>query len=306
MITRIFLTAFTISLFLSCGNKQDESNWVTAGLSMELDAENRQLSPDFNSYWYGGKAELTSFQLQQERYGELHEGTAVQVFVTEDFNPAKQVKADTYNEANIPVLKLNMTKKFLTGVYPYSIMTSTFSPVKYDGHTLKVSASVQDWCGQVYSQLNNREQFEIVSHSYFESEADQKLAIDKTWLEDEIWGLIRLNPGELPVGELSMIPSFESIRLRHQEIKARPAFASMVQRDSLSVYTVKYSDMERELAIYFNTKFPFEIEKWEEVNGGRSSGLKTVATRIARQRLAYWSRHNNSDRVLRDSLGLSR
>ncbi len=41
-------------------------------------------SQDFNDYWYDGKAEITSYKLEQARYGELHEGYVVLVFVTED------------------------------------------------------------------------------------------------------------------------------------------------------------------------------------------------------------------------------
>ena len=60
--------------------------------------------PKFSEYWYAGKAEITSYKLTQNRYGELHQGTAVNIFVTEDFLPEKQVKADNQNKKNIPVL----------------------------------------------------------------------------------------------------------------------------------------------------------------------------------------------------------
>ncbi|MDP1340568.1 hypothetical protein, partial [Klebsiella variicola] len=83
------------------------------------------------------------------------------------------VKADQPSETNIPVLKLNKTKNFITGIYPYSIMSSVFFPLEEISHALKISTSVQEWCGHTYTQLNNRNKFEIKSHSYFEGEADQ-------------------------------------------------------------------------------------------------------------------------------------
>lgn len=267
----------------------------------------RNLTQSFKAYWYQGNAEITSYDLSQERYGELREGTAVTVFVTEDFLPKAQVKADNYSEDNISVLKLNTTKKFLTGIYPYSIMTSTFSPVNHESHAIKVTNSVQEWCGQVYMQLNNRDNFEIKAHSYFEGEADRDLRLEKTWLEDEIWNLIRINPEELPTGELSMIPSFESLRLRHKEIQAYDAIASLRQGDSITAYEIKYPGLKRDIILYFSSSFPFEIEKWEETNGGAGSSaqpLKTVATRKARIKSAYWGKNDNKDVVLRDSLGL--
>ena len=96
--------------------------------------------PNFNSYWYQGKAELTSYNLEQARYGEMREGQAVLIFVTEDFSKSKQVKLDNPGAAGDDaekVLKLNMTKKFDTGLYPYSMMSSVFTPVNGDA-SLKV------------------------------------------------------------------------------------------------------------------------------------------------------------------------
>ena len=60
-------------------------------------------------YWNQGKAELTSFELQQARYGELHPGSAVLIFVTEPFSKTKQVKLDDPRRAPddaVEVLKL--------------------------------------------------------------------------------------------------------------------------------------------------------------------------------------------------------
>ena len=51
----------------------------------------------FKDYWYAGKAEITSYKLEQSRYGELRDGKAVLVYVTEPFLPKAQVKADQKN-----------------------------------------------------------------------------------------------------------------------------------------------------------------------------------------------------------------
>jgi hypothetical protein len=267
----------------------------------------RTLSKEFKDYWYNGTAELTSYLLMQERYGEIRQGTAVNIFVAEDFLPNEQVKANNISEENISVLKLNQMKNFNTGIYPYSIMSSTFSPITNTGHPLKLSNGVQEWCGQVYMQLNNRDNFEIESHSYFEGEADQKFSLPKTWLENEIWNLIRINPEELPTGDVMIIPSFEYLRLRHKEIKQHSAFASLKQGDSITIYTLNYPDIQRQLMIFFNSTFPYEIEKWEEVNAANRNDtrrLKTTATKIKLIRSAYWKENGNEFVHLRDSLGL--
>jgi hypothetical protein len=264
-------------------------------------SEQRDISEAFKTYWYSGTAEITSYTLLQSRYGEQREGTAVTIFVTEDLLPQKQVKANQYAKENIPVLKLNKTKKFNTGIYPYSIMTSVFSTVQEEAHALKISNSVQEWCGQTYLQLNNNDAFEIQGHSYFESEADQAIQLEKTWLEDELFTLIRIDPSYLPTGDITMIPAFETLRLTHKEIKQYKAVASLSKEISLWEYTVRYPELNTSLIVKFSSKFPHTIEQWEK---NHANGQKTVATKLKRMQTAYWSQNSNKFLVLRDSLGL--
>ena len=266
-------------------------------------------STEFKNYWYSGKAEITSYKLNQARYGELREGSSVLIFVTEPFAAEKQVKADENRPTNIPVLKLNSTKNYLTGIYPYTIMTSSFLPVNEDSHALKVSFSAQEWCGQVYAQLNNKNNYEITSHSYFESEGDQDFSLDKTTLEDEIWNKIRINPENLPTGNLKIIPSFEFIRLSHKEFKAYAAVTSLnVKNDTISTYTISYPELERTLEIDFTTTFPHSIIGWTETSksgfGQEAKLMTTTAVKIKTIITPYWQQNKNSDLFLRDSLGI--
>ncbi|SHG35031.1 septum formation inhibitor Maf [Flagellimonas flava] len=301
-----------LSLLNSCVEKTKASNMekpLVANLeSSEAKEPKKVLSDEFKSYWYAGNAEITSYKLEQARYGELRDGHAVLIYVTEPFLPEKQVKADRQNRSNVSVLKLNATKKYLTGIYPYSVMSSTFYPVHDNQHAIKTSLSMQEWCGHVYSQLNNREQFELTSHSYFESEADQEVTLDKNLLENEIWNKIRINPTDLPVGELEVIPSLEFSRLRHKALKAYNAVAKLSQDGALSSYTLTYPELERTLQITFTTSFPHSIESWSETFksgfGPSAKQLTTKATRLKSIKTAYWGQNSNKDVILRDSLGL--
>src|SRR5688500_17809876 len=84
---------------------------------------------EFKTYWHAGKAEINSYELSQSRYGEKRDGRAVLIFVTEDFSKKNHVKFDHPEEAvlgKVNVLKLNFTKNFTTGIYPYSMMLSVF------------------------------------------------------------------------------------------------------------------------------------------------------------------------------------
>lgn len=283
--------------------------------AQELTALASQPVPEFNNYWYKGAAEITSYTLEQARYGEIHQGHAALVFVTEPFSKRKQVKLDdpTQNKSDeVPILKLNTTKKFNTGIYPYSMMSSVFEPVdlaQYP-HALKLTTSSQEWCGQTFLQLNNQSQtYEVDARSYFESEGDEHLSLEKTWLEDELWTRLRINPASLPVGHLSMIPSAFYTRLRHTEFGAEEAIATLTDDtpSGMKTYSLNYPHQSRTLSIHFEASFPYAIQGWEEtyLSGFDSPTLLTTkATAINRIMSDYWARHHNVDLPLREELGL--
>ena len=260
----------------------------------------------FKDYWYQGKAELTSYDLEQARYRDIHQGDAVLIFVTEDFSKKKQVKLD-YPSKNpkdaVPILKLNSTRKFNTGIYPYSTMQSIFTPInqKENQGSLKVSTSSQEWCGHTFMQLNQKgNSYQVQSNSYFESEGDTNSKIEKAWLEDELFNLIRINPKKLPQGKIMMIPSTLFARLNHIDFKAENATALLEEKDNQMVYTIQYGPMDRKLVVNFEKSFPHQILAWEETSRGKT----TKATKKKSLMLDYWSKHNVADSKYRKELGL--
>jgi len=307
-----FLVLSAPFIFVSCEVKaSSKENEIVKVESLKNNSETSKpnlLSGEFKSYWYSGEAEITSYKLEQARYGELRDGHAVLIFVTEPFLADKQVKADRSNPGNIPVLKLNSTKKYFTGIYPYSVMSSSFYPVKDNQHAIKISSSVQEWCGHVYAQLNNKEEFEYEAHSYFEGEADQEFKMEKNILENELWNKLRINPNGLPQGELEVIPSFEYTRVAHKKIKAYKASASLTEKDGISSYSITYPELDRTLTINFSTAFPHTIESWtDEFKSGYGANAKMLisrATKIRRIKTPYWQQNGNKDIILRDSLGI--
>lgn len=274
---------------------------------------------DFNGYWYAGEAEITSYRLEQARYGEIHTGESVLVFVTEPFSRSKQVKLDDWrdeSEDNVSVLKLNMTKKFLTGIYPYSMMMSTFTPVSSGQYpdAFKVTTSSQEWCGHTWMQMNLQEdKYQLRGFSYFESEGDVDVSVPNAILEDELWTRLRLNPESLPTGEVDIFPSTFYLRLRHRPLEVRKASTKLISLESSDyaserhqMYEIKFDD--RTLAIYFESAFPFTILGWEEtyLSGfGDPELLTTTAKRMNTIKSAYWGKNANKDRVIRKELGLS-
>lgn len=284
-------------LFTSCVNENIESN--------EMLAPTNPLAQEF---WYDGKAEISSYKLEQARYGEVHEGQAVMVFVTEDYSKESWTKADNPTKADVPVMKLNFTKKFNTGIYPYSMMLSTFFPFNNGKHAVKVSASMQEWCGHTYMELRNKKQFEVRVDSYFEGESKENLKLDKTYLEDDFWNMIRLNPKNLPIGNEKVVPSFFYIRLSHVDLKAYDCQLSTQPNGESTEYQFEFPDLERTVTITYETAFPHKILGWNETYysgwGDSRKELTTNAELIESIRVDYWSKNTLADSTYRQQLGL--
>ena len=170
-------------------------------------------------------------------------------------------------------------------------MQSTFYPIDNNQHAIKISCSMEEWCGQRYIQLNNRDEFEITSHSYYK-EADQKYKLNKVTLENELWAKIRIDPKSLPTGEFKIIPALDS---KHKIIKPYNATAKL----SKDTYTLHYPELKRTLTINFSSQFPHHILGWTEsfgINNVKAKKINTIKT-------AYWKRNNNIS--LRNTLQLN-
>ena len=291
---------------ISCGSGTTSQEYASGG----------EVSKEFKDYWYAGEAEITSYKLEQARYGEIHEGDAVLIFVTEDFSKSNQVKLDNPDQNpkdKVPILKLNLTKKFNTGVYPYSLMQSVFTPVDFEKyeHSLKVSTTSQEWCGHTFTQLNlSGNQYKVHGFSYFESEGDIEKKIPVALLEDEIWNRIRLSPNDLPKGELKMIPGTLFSRLGHKPLAVENAVATLETSGTQQVYSIQYPELNRRLSVIFNKEFPHEITSWEETRssgfGANRKQLTTKATLHKSMKLDYWNKHDVKDLPLRAELGLGK
>jgi hypothetical protein len=265
----------------------------------------------FKDYWYGGKAEISSYHLQQSRYGETREGKAVLIFVTEDFSEKKHVKLDDPAKAandKVSVLKMNFTKNFVTGIYPYSLMLSVFTPVDRQAFpaSLKVSMTGQEWCGHVFAQLNLRgRQYHLQSNSYFEQEGDTHETFARTWLEDELWNVIRLSPKQLPTGTFNIIPGLFFTRLQHAPVAAQPVQATKNTDGQEEVYVVEWAN-GRSLQIRYEREFPHRITGWVERFSVGENVYQTTAQLDKTIQTDYWTKNRNAFLPMRDSLGLSR
>lgn len=293
MLTRLYTLLFFSCLLISCGTASREN--------VDMDA--------FGKYWYQGQAELNVFDLKQYRYGQPREGKAVMIFVTEDFSKSKQVKLDDPQNAGADarkVLKLNMTRDFVTGVYPYHTMLSVFTPVNEDLPAYKLTQTMIEWCGQAFIQMNwKNAAYHANLFSYFESEGDQNLKID-AHTEDEIFNLIRLNPDLVITGDRRLIPSLTYQRFSHIELKAYRAKIELEELgNQTNQFVVEYPELGRTLKVQFKESFPFEIVSWEEIQVKENGQLEsTTATRRNHQKLDYWTKNGLIHESIRKELGL--
>src|SRR5688572_6337216 len=241
---------------------------------------------EFWKHWGDGRAELSGYALTQPRYGQNREGTAVLVFVTEDFSDSARVKADPgkHPPSDVyPVMKLNFVRDFQTGIYDYNVMTSTF--LRADSLALvKISFSMQEWCGHVYQQLNAREgKLSGDAHSYFDGEADRALALPLpagAIVEEQIPILIRglrgewLKPGESRV--IQYLPSALRARLEH-----RPqAWGEATVKRAGNVFTVEEKDGP-------TVSWTVEAAPPKKILGWKSS-TGEEARLVGSARLPYW------------------
>lgn len=298
-----------ILLLLGCSGASKSNTESMASRQFDFDA--------FGEYWYQGKAELNSYTLEQYRYGEKREGEAVLIFVTEDFSREKQVKLDNpqANEQDAQkVLKLNLTKKFVTGIYPYSMMLSVFTPVYDAVPSVKVTASSQEWCGHTFTQLNRQGgKYNAQLRSYFEKESDQQLTLD-AMPEDNLWTLLRLDPKQIPTGDIKLIPALLDQRMTHEKLEEEEANIQIIAAvdsmggfatQDLNVLEVKYKDYPRALRIFYTSAFPYEIAGWEEIRTNRNGEKETSrATRKAKLITDYWTKNSTTDEPLRQNLKL--
>ena len=302
-----FVLPFILLASLGCSSQKAEED------SIEKPREIYQQTNEFKNYWYAGTAELNHYTLRQARYGELRNGDAILIFVTEDFLTKKQVKNEGSDSKNTTaVIKTNYLKKFNTGIYDYSIMSSIFTPIDKNNYpkTFKVSTSTQEWCGQTFLQLNHsKNRYNYAGYSYFMSEGDDKGAVENVLLEDELFNRIRMDYSAIPNGEVNLLPATQWMRLTHKKLQPHAAVITLTEVDDQKMeLAVGYTKLNRTVNIQFEKDSPFRILEWSETAmsgyGEAAQMLTTVATLDTTILSPYWNKNKNSDEFLRKELGL--
>lgn len=286
-------------------------------------AQEPRYGDPFWSHWGDGRAELAAYDLVFSRYGEERRGTAVAISVTETFSNSLGVKADPgrHPESDtFPVFKLNLVEDFPTGVYDYNLMTSAFlaiTPVNGlpAGSTTKVSFSSQEWCGHVYQQMRlGGTGVEVVSHSYFDGEADQSLTLpgEGGLSEDALWFWARgfaspvVEPGasvEAPILRSAKVSRLRHRNLEWEEAKLRVDAATRQLEVPAGTFEVRGHHVEiggamaRAWTFWVETSGARRVVKWE-------SSLGQSAELLGSERMPYWQANGPEGQAALTRLGL--
>ena len=289
---------------------------------------------EFWDHWGDGQAEIAAYELIEPRYGAERRGTAVAIFVTEDFSEADRVKAETAQGERaqgeqaqsekatgdrFPVIKLNLVRDFPTGIYDYNLMTSAFvalAPIlgRPAGAPTKVSFSAQEWCGHAYHQLLfDRERVRSQLHSYFEGEADRDATLDApadVGSEDALllWARRLAYPVVAPGEERTsrVVSSVARARLEHQpetvtEVRLLRSAKSYTLEVPAGTFLVRQA-----WAILGDAKWSFSVEArhphrivaWQSPSGEKAS-------LVGSDRVAYWKLNAPGDEAALERIGLS-
>lgn len=266
----------------------------------------------FNQRWRDGKAELSGYKLTTMRYGAAREATSVLIYVTEPMDRRTWVKDDRVAaEHRVEVIKLNHTLKFRTGIYPYTVMTSVFSPLAGMGRErfapAKISFSAQEWCGHVFHRIYPKgDRFHSFVQSYFSSEGDHAESVKTRQLalyEDAL--LIQLRELDGPFAGGSdwsgdLVPSLWWARKAHRPLRPMAATIrrSQAVRDGAPVtrFELKYDTTTRTYDV--ERAAPRRVLGWSSSDGEQASLLKTT-------RLAYWKLNRPGGEVFLKELGLT-
>jgi hypothetical protein len=271
--------------------------------------------------WNDGHAELAGYELLQPRYKEMRPGSAVLIFVKEDFSSSHRVKADPGKHPPsdvFPVLKLNVMKSFQTGIYRYNLMTSAFTATqpalgRNAGAAAKVVFSNQEWCGAMFEELLfDPQSIRMERFSYFDGEADEKsiLPYPENGLSvDTLPIVVRQIQGRLLQAgesrELSLLPSLERTRLTHRKlewVKAKVSRSAKPQKVTVPAGSflaeVWTFDLGAEKYIYrVEAAEPRRLLEWEGPDGEKGRLL-------AAKRLKYWELNREGDEKYLRELGI--
>lgn len=230
---------------------------------------NQETNKTFTDYWKNGKIEITKYDLKEDSISVGEGSLTFSIYYVEGVN-----KTDS-----IQTLHSDFSGKIHQEKYDYSAMTSTYLPLNLTvrPHAMKVINSVQEPTESSFLALSQiPKYYEMIAKNTFKEKTKEHFVLERKNLEDELWAKIRINPNDLPTGDIEIIPSFafwQSVRKSPNIYEAKAELKDYVGTEftgkKLKIYTLDYPDLKRNLSIVFEGAFPFEIVGWKRVSEGK-------------------------------------
>ena len=230
---------------------------------------NQEKNKALTDYWQNGKIETTKYELKEDSITVGEGSLTFSIDYVEGVN----------NTDSIQVLHSDFTGKIHKENYDYSAMTSSYLPLNLTlrPHAMKVINSVQEPEGNSFLTLSQiPKSYEIIAKNTFQEKLKEHYILERQHLEDELWAKIRMNPNDLPTGDIEIIPSFaywQSVRKSPSIYEAKAELKDYTGTEftgkKLQLYSLDYPDLKRNLSIIFESDFPFEIVGWKRVSEGK-------------------------------------
>lgn len=279
-----------IVLLESCGTPQAPRENGPALRPSSYDSE-------FRRQWDDGAAEVSSYQTQRLRNGNLLKGTATMIVRRATYSEDERVPVEPGKRTQpgdlFPAMEMSWIERYSSGLASGSEMTtSSVALTSVDGRVpgaeTKADFSFLGWDGQLFHQLVF-DSTDIRSHqySYFESEGDEQIALpyprdgvagDALWFWARHMAAPALNSGEQHVVE--MIPALREARERHLPLTwdrvtmSRSSAPNLFAGKPADVFSVRGEDGRSETFLVEQAP-PYRVLRWENSFGERADFLSS-------------------------------
>jgi len=298
--TRRSLWALSLAMLVtSCGADAARPSWPARPQTTASHA--------FWAGWGDGLAEVSSYRGTVMRYGAARPAEWVLIYVTEPLDRRTWIKDDDVPAAHrVQTLKLNSVLRFQTGIYPYTVMTSVFSPV--DGYfgdrfaPAKITLGAQEWCGHVWAGVwPSSGQFTSRVMSYFAGEGDREARVavpEGALYEDALPIQLRELDGPFASGgdwRGQLVPGLWRTRRDHTELQPVEATITRRTEGDRVLFTLRAGDHERVYEV--EASAAHRLLGWHSSDGDALTLVETA-------RLPYWDLHDPGEERARSSVGL--
>ena len=249
------------------------------------------------TYWGDGKAEFSTYEAQQVRYGQPRPSEVLHILVREPFSNRELVKAEPGSKGgSYPVIKLNQILRIPTGLYVYQQMHSAFWRADR-GALVKATLTSNDSCGNTYKEFRALTGLAALAgrgwsyewRTYWEGmsagQATVRAGGDAIFY-DELPLRVRTIDFARGSGEFTVRLAPSIIRSKKDEVKFAPATVRWVAgAETIGIEVAQAGGTDR---FTLDARPPHLLREWQQADGGRLRLLRHL-------KIDYWNYNQLGD-----------